>query len=196
MAAALVGFVASLVLGTLAAVVLAVRAQLAILTRFPGADWPALAAGLGAGGLVLILTVAVAFGLPSPRRALLLLALPGLLLAAGGLAVTGFPRAGFRSPELRSEWSQLSPALRVSLWIAHLAQSDPVVVDVGGDGDPSEGSQLARPVSYRGYGRAVDLRAGDAGEGRDWARQGVFLLLGLRAERRLGADDLLRVSMP
>ena len=184
------GFVLRLGLGLAATLVVSVRAQLAILERYPEADWLALAGGLLAGGLVLFVAVAVAFGLRSPRRALLLLtALPALLLTAGCLSVTHFPEAGFRTGELRGEWERLHPTLRLSLWIARLG-GDLVLTDVA-----------ARPAQdgstpWRGYVRSVDLRARDAGDLRDWARQGLFLALGLKAAPHAGAAGHLHVSLP
>ncbi len=184
------GFVLRLGLGLAATLVVSVRAQLAILERYPAADWMALAGGLVAGGLVLFAAVAVAFGLRSPRRALLLLtALPALLLTAGCLSVTHFPEAGFRTRDLRGEWERLHPTLRLSLWIARLG-GDLVLTDVA-----------ARPAQdgstpWRGYVRAVDLRAREAGDLRDWARQGLFLALGLKAVPHSGAAGHLHVSLP
>ena len=184
------GFVLRLGLGLAATLVVSVRAQLAILERYPEADWLALAGGLLAGGLVLFAAVALAFGLRSPRRALLLLtALPALLLTAGCLSVTHFPEAGFRTGELRGEWERLHPTLRLSLWIARLG-GDLVLTDVAGR-PAQDGS-----TPWRGYVRSVDLRAREAGDLRDWARQGLFLALGLKAAPHAGAAGHLHVSLP
>ena len=196
------GFVLRLGLGLAVTLVVSVRAQLVILERYPEADWLALAGGLVAGGLVLFAAVAVAFGLRSPRRALLLLmALPALLLTAGSLSVTHFPEAGFRTPELRGEWERLHPTLRLSLWISRLG-GDVVLTDVaarperyGSTGLPEPGFPGPFP-SWRGYVRSVDLRARNAGDLGDWARQGLFLALGLKAAPHLGAPGHLRVSLP
>ena len=197
------GFVLRLGLGLAATLVVSVRAQLAILERYPEADWLALAGGLLAGGLVLFAAVAVAFGLRSPRRALVLMtALPALLLTAGCLSVTHFPEAGFRTGQLRGEWERLHPTLRLSLWIARLS-GDLVLTDVAGrpaghgvTGLPEPGVPGRFPRPWRGYVQAVDLRARDPGELRDWARQGLFLALGLKAVPHAGAAGHLHVSLP
>ena len=194
------GFVLRLGLGLAATLVVSVRAQLAILQRYPDADWTALAGGLLAGGLVLFATVALAFGLRSPRRALVLMtAVPTLLLTAGCLSVTHFPEAGFRTGQLRGEWERLHPTLRLSLWIARLS-GELVLTDVAARpalGVPPEpGVPDRHSPPWRGYLRAVDLRAREAGELRDWARQGLFLALGLKAVPHAAAAGHLHVSLP
>ena len=130
----------------------------------------ALAGGLLAGGLALSGALCLAFGLPSPRRALLLMAaVPILLVAAGCLSVTHFPEAGFRTPELRGEWERLHPTLRLSLWIARLG-GEVVVTGVarapweyGSPGLPESRGPDTLPAPGRGYARGVDLRTPEAG---------------------------------
>lgn len=191
-------------LGVLATPVVTVRVQLAILSRYPTADWPALAAGLGAGGLLLFVTLAAALRLRSPRRTLVLaVALPTLLLTAGCLSLTHFPRANFKNDQLRAEWNRLQPTLRVSLWIARLGADDLMLTDVSREPSEYGAMGLSQPASSRhflsprdGYAHAVDLRVRDAGDLRNWARQGVFLALGLRAIRHDGSGDHLHISLP
>ncbi len=201
--ARLPGCLLRLGLGLAAALVVTGRVQLAILQRYPNAEWTALAGGLLAGGLVLFGALSLAFGLPSPRRALLLLAaVPILLLAGGGVAMTYFPEAGFRTPELRGEWERLHPTLRLSLWIARLG-GDVVLtgvsrapVEYGSSGPSEPGVPGPFPAPRRGYARAVDLRTPEAGPLVVWARQGLFLGLGLKASPHFGAPGHLRVSLP
>lgn len=190
--------------GGVVSLVLLVRVQLAVLARYPAADWPAVVAGLLAGGVVLAVTTGLALRLRSPRRALvLLLGLPLLLLTAGCLSVTHFPRDNFKTDELRTEWYRLHPTLRVSLWIARLGEGDLVLTDVSrtpadyddmGLTEPTWSSHFFSPRD--GYAHAIDLRVSDAGDLRNWARQGVFLALGLRASRHGGTTDHLHVSLP
>ena len=201
--ARLPGCLLRLGLGLAATLVVTGRVQLAILQRYPDAEWMALAGGLLAGGLVLFGALSLAFGLPSPRRALLLMAaVPILLLAGGCLSVTHFPEAGFRTPELRGEWERLHPTLRLSLWIGRLG-GDVVLtgvarapVEYGSSGLPEPGVPDSVVAPWRGYARAVDLRTRDAGPLGDWARQGLFLALGLEAAPHFGAPGHLRVSLP
>ncbi|MDP6019066.1 MAG: hypothetical protein QGI32_23455, partial [Candidatus Latescibacteria bacterium] len=126
--------VASLILllaGTLTSLILLVRVQLLLLAHYPTAEWPAMAAGLLAGGVTLAIAVAMALRLRSPRRALmLLLALPTMLLTAGCLSVTHFPRSNFKSDELRAEWYRLHPTLRNALWVARLGEGALILTDV------------------------------------------------------------------
>ena len=191
-------------IGVVASPIVLVRVQLAMIGRYPTADWPAVVAGLLAGGVVLALSSGIALRLRSPRRALILLvALPLVLLAAGCPSVTHFPRANFKTDDLRVEWYRLHPTLRVSLWIARLGEGDLVLTDVSRE--PSDYVQmgLSTPSWSRhffsprdGYVHAMDVRVTDAGDLRNWARQGVFLALGLRADRHGGTADHLHVSMP
>ena len=201
--ARLPGCLVRLGLGLAATLVVTGRVQLAILQRYPDADWMALAGGLLAGGVALFGALALAFGLPAPRRALLLMAaVPILLLAGGCLAVTHFPEAGFRTHELRGEWERLHPTLRLSLWIARLGGDvvltgvarAPVEYDSAGLPGPGGPDSLLAP--RRGYARAVDLRTPEAGPLAVWARQGLFLGLGLKAAPHFGAPGHLRVSLP
>ena len=206
--------VASLILllaGTLTSLILLVRVQLLLLAHYPTAEWPAMAAGLLAGGVPLAIAVAMALRLRSPRRALmLLLALPTMLLTAGCLSVTHFPRSNFKSDELRAEWYRLHPTLRNALWVARLGEGALILTDVTrkpsnygemGLTEPSWSSHFTSPRN--GYAHAIDLRVRDAGDLRNWARQGVFLALGLKADRHGGPTDRhggtadhLHVSLP
>jgi hypothetical protein len=199
--------VASLILllvGAFASLIILVRVQLALLAAYPAADWPAVVVGLLAGGVVLALSTGLALRLRSPRRALILLvALPTLLLAAGCLSVTHFPRSGFKSQDLCSEWYTLHPTLRVSLWIARLGAGEMVLTDVSRQPSDYDDMGLTAPSWSRhffsprnGYVHAIDLRVRDTGDLRNWARQGVFLALGLRADRHGGTADHLHVSLP
>ena len=51
-------------------------------------------------------------------------------------------------------------------------------------------------IKSDGYAHAVDLRVSNVGEMRNWARQGLFLLMGLQALRHTGTADHLHVSLP
>ena len=160
-------------------------------------------AGLLAGGVLLAVTMALVLRMRLPRRALILLVtLPTMLLTVGCLLVTHFPRSNFKSDELRAEWYRLHPTLRVALWIARLGAADLLLTDVSRQPSDYDGMGLTTPSGRNifsprdGYAHAIDLRVRDTGALRNWARQGVFLTLGLRAERHGGNADHLHVSMP
>ena len=181
-----------------------VRVQLVILSRYPQTDWLALVGGLTAGGLLLFLTLLVGFRMRSPRRAAaLMVAVPVIVLTVGCLGATRFPQRNFKSALVRAEWSQLHPTLRLSLWIAWLGERDLVLTDVSRSpeagyeemGLPSRSESPHFPGD-RGYARAVDIRVSDAGELRNWLRQGAFLIMGLRANRHAGTADHLHVALP
>jgi hypothetical protein len=75
--------------------------QLVIRSRYPQADWLALAGGVTAGGLLLFLTLLVGFRLRSPRRAaVLMVAVP--VIVGGMLGDHQVPGAKFQEPPARS----------------------------------------------------------------------------------------------
>lgn len=160
--------------------------------------------GLVVAGLVLAVTLGVALRLRSLRKALLLLTvLPAILLTAGFLSVTHFPQVSFKIIELRSEWHRLHPTFRVALWVARLGSVDLMLTDASREADeyvdmgmvvPSWSQHFSSPLD--GYFHAIDLRVSDASDLRNWARQGVFLALGLKADRHGGTADHPHVSVP
>ena len=183
--------------GGVLALLVAVRAQLAIL------DVQTVSGGLATGGLVLFASLRFVLRFGSVRRAgSLLVGLPLVMVLMGSLATTHFPPSNFKSDEVRAEWTHLHPTLRHALWVARLG--DPTLVLT----DPRRGPHDYRLMGLRlpftsrhypqsdGYAHAVDLRVHDAGDLQNWARLGLFLLMGLRAERHVGTADHLHISLP
>ncbi|MBT7862832.1 MAG: hypothetical protein HN712_21130 [Gemmatimonadetes bacterium] len=199
---------AILAAGVVLTVLLAVRMQLSLLSYQAASDsmspdWLAVAGGLMAGGLILGVALLVVFRTRSMRRAGgLLLGVPLLLLVIGCLAMTYYPRANFKSDDLRAEWTHLHPTLRHALWVARLSDESLVLTDLRRAPDDYHLMGLRLPFTSRhfpqtdGYAHAVDLRVSDAGDLRNWARQGLFLLMGLHADRHGGTADHLHVSLP
>lgn len=192
-----------LLCGLAAALLAAIRVQLALLARYPDLGWGALAAGLLAGGAAVSAVLVVALRWRSLKGAGLLSSAVLLAVASVGTAgVLRFPAGNFKTPELRGEWPRLHPTLRLALWVARLGERDLVLTDVSRTPADYQAMSLAQPAdsahyAYRdGFSRAVDLRVSDAGELRNWARQGVFLLMGLNARRHAGTADHLHVSLP
>ena len=192
-----------LLCGVAAALLATMRVQLALLARYPEAGWGAVAGGLLAGGLALSLVLIVALRWRSLKGAGLLCSAVLLAVATAGTAgALRFPAGNFKTPELRGEWPQLHPTLRLALWVARLGERDLVLTDLARRPDDYEAMALDQPADSAHYAlhgtfsRAVDLRVADAGELRDWARQGAFLLMGLKAHRHVGTADHLHVSLP
>jgi len=185
------------------AVLATIRAQLYILSAYPQSGWLALGGGLVSGGLILGLVTLVGLRLRSLRGAgVLTTALLLAVVSAGGLGVARFPESGFKGEAVRAEWGQLHPTLRLALWVARLAEPGLVLTDVSRS--PAEYEAMGMPrtpdsrhyVGTDGFARAVDVRVSDAGALRNWARQGMFLLMGLEAGRHEGTADHLHVSLP
>ena len=194
--------------GGVLALLVAVRAQLAILDvqTVSGdltADWLAVAGGLAAGGLVLFASLRLVLRFGSVRGAgSLLVGLPLVMVLMGSLATTHFPPSNFKSDEVRAEWTHLHPTLRHALWVARLGDPTLVLTDLRRGPHDYRLMGLRLPFTSRhypqsdGYAHAVDLRVHDAGDLQNWARQGLFLLMGLRAERHVGTADHLHISLP
>lgn len=185
------------------AVLATIRVQLWILSEYPQAGWVALGGGLVSGGLILGLVALIGLRLRSLRgTGVLMAALLLAVVSAGGLGVARFPERSFKGEQVRAEWGQLHPTLRLALWVAHLAEPDLVLTDVSRL--PDEYGAMGLPqtpdshhyVAADGFARAVDVRVSDAGALRNWARQGLFLLMGLEAGRHAGTADHLHVSIP
>ncbi len=194
--------------GGVLTLLMAVRLQLQILayqTTGDGLvpDWLAVVGGLLAGGLILSATLLVVFRTRSARRAGgLLLGVPLVMMLIGCLALSHYPRANFKSDDIRAEWTHLHPTLRHALWVARLGDESLVLTDLRRAPDDYRLMGLRIPFTSRhfpqtdGYAHAVDLRVTDAGDLQNWARQGLFLLMGLHAGRHGGTADHLHVSMP
>lgn len=189
--------------GSLAAVVAGMRVQLLLLARSPQAGWWVTGAGALAAGLALAVVLATVFTCRSLRRtAVLFAALPVLLLGLGLTAAWRCPAARMKTPELAAEWGKLHPTLRLALRLAMLEDRQLVVTDVERDRQAYVDMGLAAPAASRHYAgpdayvRGVDLRVADAGPLRNWARQGLLLIMGVDARRHVGTADHLHVTLP
>jgi len=190
-------------IGIAAAVLTAIRTQLVLLVRTPHAGWLAAVGGLLAGGLVLAVVLVTVFTFRSLRRTgLMLLAVPLLTLAVGYHGISRFPERNFKDAQTAGEWIRLHPTLRLALWIVILEDRHLVITDIVRRPEgyvkmglkPRLGSQ--HYLQEDRYARAVDLRVSNAGEIRNWGRQGLFLLMGLRARRHDGTADHLHIALP
>ncbi|MFH1571287.1 MAG: hypothetical protein ABIL09_25080, partial [Gemmatimonadota bacterium] len=120
-----------LLCGAAAALVAGVRVQLALLALYPAGGWLVLAAGLLVSGLVLALAVVIVRCYSLRATGLMVALIVAAVAAAGVAGVRRFPAGNFESPELRGEWSNLHPTLRLALWVARLGEGDLVLTGVG-----------------------------------------------------------------
>ena len=181
----------------------AVRLQVVLSQRISVADW--LVWGSGPVAIAAAVSLAVVSGLRVRPWNGVRRVLPAALVVAMGLGFVGlwhFPAANFKDGDVAAEWRQLHPTLRWALWVARSADGGVVVTDIHrrsqdygrmGLGEPDDSQHYAQPD---GYVHAVDLRVSDAGAWRNWARQGLFLLMGIEAERHGGTADHLHVYLP
>jgi len=177
--------------------------QLELIVRGMATGWVAVVGGLVVGGLILALVLAVGLRLRSLRWtgiALLMVALA--VLALGYKGISTFPLQNFKSAEVRSEWHRLHPTLRLVLWLARAGDRDVMLTDIARTPEDYtlmglEGrGQSPHFVQADGFAHAIDVRVSDAGALHNWARQGLFLLVGLDALRHKGTADHLHVSLP
>ena len=189
--------------GMAAALPLVVRLQILLQQRFPAADWLVWVGGMAGGALLGIVALVWGLRLPwawSARRLLPLGLVLAALLALGGL--WHFPRHNFKDGGVAAEWGQLHPTLRWGLWAVRAADRGLVVTDIARRPDEYRAMGLPLTEASRhyiqkdGYAHAADLRLRDAGALRAWFRQGLLLLMGLRAERHQGSAEHLHVYLP
>jgi hypothetical protein len=188
--------------GMAAALPAVVRLQV-VLQRFPLADWLVWSVGMVGGALLGI--VALVWGLRLPWRWSARRLLPVCLVLTAVLAVGGlwhFPRHNLKDASVATEWHRLHPTLRWGVWAVRLVDRGLVVTDISRQ--RSDYVEMDLPVltaskhylQWDGYAHAVDLRLRDAGPWRRWFRQGLFLVMGLRAERHQGSAEHLHIYLP
>lgn len=195
--------IAWLTLGALGAVLTTVRLQLWVIERDATAAWLAVVAGLVVGGALWAVVLAVGLRFRSLRWAggTLVLA-PLIFLALGYYGTTRYPAHNFKTQAAASEWKTLHPTLRLALWLIALEDRQVVLTDIARTASDYDEMGLAprRESSHYikgdGYAHAVDVRVSNVGEVRNWARQGLFLLMGLKTRRHVGTADHLHVSLP
>ena len=186
----------------LAALLSAIRVQLTILHADPTAGWLAVVAGLVAGGGLLALVCIVGFRFRSLRKMGLAVCIaPLLFLGLGYYGTTHYPSHNFKTRDTAAEWTTLHPTLRLALWLVALEDQRMVLTDIVRQ--PAEYAEMGLPgrggsphyLHGDGYAHAVDLRVSNVGETRNWARQGLFLLMGLDAIRHTGTADHLHLAL-
>ena len=189
--------------GVIASVLTGMRAQLLLLERFPQGGWMVACGGLLIGGLVLGVALVTVFTLRSLKRTgLLLLAVPLVVAGVGLAGIAHFPERHFKDGQVAEEWRQLHPTLRLALWVVALEDWSVVLTDIARtpEGYVDMGieplGESRHYVGEDGYARAVDLRVSDAGPLRNWVRQGLFLIMGLKTLRHEGTADHLHVALP
>jgi len=195
--------IAWLALGGLGAVLAAVRLQLWVVERDAAAGWLAVVVGLAMGGALWALVLVVGLRFRSPRWAggLLVLA-PLIFLTLGYYGTTRYPAHNFKTPSTAAEWKTLHPTLRLALWLIALEDRQLVLTDIARTAGDYDEMGLVRQresshyIKGDGYAHAMDVRVSNVGEVRNWARQGLFLLMGLQTRRHVGTADHLHVSLP
>ncbi|MBT4499793.1 MAG: hypothetical protein HOC74_18845, partial [Gemmatimonadetes bacterium] len=112
------------------------------------------------------------------------------------------PEHRFKDLQTAVEWRQLHPTLRLAVWLVAIEDRSMVLTDIARTPEGYVGMGLEPQRESRhyvgedGYSRAVDLRVSDAGRLRNWARQGLFLLMGVETVRHVGTADHLHVALP
>lgn len=188
--------------GMLVALLAAIRLQLVALGADPDAGWLAVGAGLLAGGGIFALVCIIGFRCRSWRKmGMVVLGAPLLFFGLGYYGTTHYPAHNFKTPDTAAQWQTLHPTLRLALWLVSLEDRRMVLTDIarrpGEYAEMGLQKQGASPhyLHGDGYAHAVDLRVSNVGEARNWARQGLFLFMGLDAVRHTGTADHLHLAL-
>ena len=166
--------------------------------------WPALAASAGATALLMAI-----YGWLAGRRAgagkglrKAMVRLPVLLaLAYVAYALVYVGGANTKSPEVRAEYQQLHPLLRIAASVVILADPAAVITDAGRT--PDFYRRMGLPANeaslhFRqddGFVHALDLRTNGRPEWRNRAVEMAFWALGFHSLRHVGTADHLHVSL-
>ncbi len=160
----------------------------------------ALLAGLAASGIGW--WVQRKLGLQIPFRALAGgLVLPAVAIFCA-LSLLQLSRSNAKSPEVRSGWATLHPALRLAVGTLRLVDGHIVLTEIERGPSSYAAMRLPRPIHsyhYRqddGTVHAVDLRTDDRGAVRNGLMQLYFELLGFETIRHVGTADHLHVRVP
>jgi hypothetical protein len=152
---------------------------------------------------MLALVLIVGLRMRSPRKMGLACGAALLLfLGLGYFGTTHYPAHNFKTPDTAVEWTQLHPTLRLTLWLVALEDRQMVLTDIARRPSDYPRMGLKRQedsphyLHLDGCAHAVDLRVSNVGEMRNWARQGLFLLMGLDAIRHTGTADHLHLALP
>lgn len=188
-------------IGILISLLTAIRLQVVVLAVEPGADWLAVGVGLLVGGGVLALICIVGLGWRSLRKMGLAISVaPLLFLGLGYYGIAHSPGWNTNTSEHAVEWAVLHPTLRLALWLVSLEDRRMVMGDGvrESDADVGLGQRATSPrndIHGDGYVLSVDLHVSRVGETRKWARQGLFLLMGLVAEWKSGDTDRIHLAL-
>lgn len=167
--------------------------------------WPALACGVLATFLVLLLYAAGLSGLIAGRARLsrwMVRAVAGIVGAYTLYALIYLSSMNVKAPQLREEYRSLHPLLRLATATLVLADRGLVITDMERRLEDYEAMGLPpferslHRLQVDGYSHAVDLRTLGRPEWRNVAVAAYFRVLGFRTLRHVGTADHLHVSLP
>ncbi len=167
--------------------------------------WVAIAFGMGASGIVLLLYaqfVATKIGLGKfvANGAGRFVAVLVLAYCSYGLLYLSAENA--KTDQVASTYTRLHPILRLSLSTLLLVDRDAILTDTersASDYGSMGLSPMERSLHYRqsdGYAHAVDLRTIGRSELRNSFIAAYFRILGFRTLRHIGTADHLHISLP
>lgn len=167
-------------------------------------SWPSLLASAGATALLVALYGWLAGRRAGARKRLLraMIRLPAFVVAAYVVYALVYVGSGnTKSPEVRAEYQQLHPLLRLAASVVILADPASVITDAGRTRDfyqrmglPPNEASLHFPQD-NGFVHALDLRTNGRPEWRNRAVELGFWALGFHSLRHVGTADHLHVSL-
>jgi len=160
----------------------------------------ALLAGLAASGIAWWAQRKI--GLEISFRALATRAVLPAVAVFCALSLLHLSRSNAKSPEVRSAWATLHPALRLAVGTLRLVDGRIVLTEIQRGPASYAAMRLPRPIHsyhYRqrdGTVHAIDLRTDDRGALRNGLVRLYFELLGFETIRHVGTADHLHVRLP
>lgn len=182
-----------------------IRTSVFLNLSFGWNGWLALAGGIFATVLLLLLYVFFLFRKTSNKRLLLKFSLTGL-----GTLVCAFCFYGImylssvnaKNEEVRQVYRSMHPILRVAIATTTLADGDLVITDI--QRTPEDYKAMGIPLNERslhfeqpsGYVHAIDLRTIGRNEFRNFILRSSLRAMGLKTIRHVGTADHLHAALP
>jgi cbb3-type cytochrome oxidase subunit 3 len=182
-----------------------IRTSIFLNYSFGWNGWLALAGGITATVLLLLLYVLYLFRKTSNKRLLLKFSLAGigtLVFAFCFYGVLYISSVNAKNDEVRQVYRSLHPILRVAIATATFADGNLVITDIQRTPEDyaamgislNEGSLHFTQAS--GYVHAIDLRTIGHSEFRNFLLRTSLRIMGLKTIRHVGTADHLHVALP
>lgn len=204
-AAAVAVFLVTLVLAVAFPFVVWLRLSIVLYADFGINHWVAIACGVAAATVVVMLYVWYLAGKLGVERIVTVSRSRAVIVLVGAFTIWSLlfiSAANVKSPDVRTTYRETHPLLRMSLAALVVFDRRAVVTDMRRE--TAEYRRMGLPVNERslhlrqkdGYVHAVDLRTIGRNELHNYLVASYFRAIGLRTIRHVGTADHLHVSLP